>query len=547
VNFTPFQYTQTPGVVPPGSITNAELADMVAHTVKARATNSTGSPEDVPIDATLVFPSNTSLGRAALTGDVTAAQGSNATTIAANAVTDAKFRQSAANSVVGRASNTVGNVADIVAGTNDRLLAQTGGALSFVQATNGMIPTNTVGLDKLANAGAQYDIVGRKTAAGGAWEDCTRTQLLLAGTDLANTFSVGGQVINGGVLTALKVTQTTSGLTNTDAALVLESTDAGASGPTLVSYHNGASPAANDVYARWRHYFNNSTPAAVQGSAIQARVNDVTAGSEDTQIEFNTFIAGALNTQLIVGNGTRARGLTDPGDQNANFLNYFVNGVNINAIYAGLAGAAFTGAVTVTSGAARSVKASQSTAGLTPTDAVLVLESTDTGGTGPHLVMYHNKAAGAANDVIRFRPYFNNASGTLVNTGGFAFALAVATAGAEDSTMAFATIRAGTLATRMQLHSGLFMNGATGGDQGANTINASGYYVNGNIVADASGLLRGPGFTVGTLPAAGGVTGGRTRVSDSNAAITAGIGAVVAAGGANVVPVFSDGTNWRIA
>lgn len=38
----------------------------------------------------------------------------------------------------------------------------------------------------------------------------------------------------------------------------------------------------------------------------------------------------------------------------------------------------------------------------------------------------------------------------------------------------------------------------------------------------------------------------RSAVSDSNQALTAGIGAVVAGGGANVVPVFCDGTNWRI-
>lgn len=53
--------------------------------------------------------------------------------------------------------------------------------------------------------------------------------------------------------------------------------------------------------------------------------------------------------------------------------------------------------------------------------------------------------------------------------------------------------------------------------------------------------------TVGTLPAAAaGNLGGRSVVTDSNAALTAGIGAVVAGGGANVVPVFSDGAAWRI-
>jgi len=52
--------------------------------------------------------------------------------------------------------------------------------------------------------------------------------------------------------------------------------------------------------------------------------------------------------------------------------------------------------------------------------------------------------------------------------------------------------------------------------------------------------------TVAQLPPVAGNAGMRATVSDSNAALTAGIGAVVAAGGANIVPVFCDGTNWRI-
>jgi len=52
---------------------------------------------------------------------------------------------------------------------------------------------------------------------------------------------------------------------------------------------------------------------------------------------------------------------------------------------------------------------------------------------------------------------------------------------------------------------------------------------------------------VAGLPAASVSYKGCTAiVTDSNAALTAGIGAIVAAGGANVVPVVCDGTNWRI-
>jgi hypothetical protein len=63
----------------------------------------------------------------------------------------------------------------------------------------------------------------------------------------------------------------------------------------------------------------------------------------------------------------------------------------------------------------------------------------------------------------------------------------------------------------------------------------------------AGDFLRIPAVAVGDLPTCNaGAQGSRHTVNDANAAFTAGIGAVVAAGGANVVPVFCDGTNWRI-
>lgn len=63
----------------------------------------------------------------------------------------------------------------------------------------------------------------------------------------------------------------------------------------------------------------------------------------------------------------------------------------------------------------------------------------------------------------------------------------------------------------------------------------------------AASFLKTTAVAVGALPAAATAgAGARSTVNDANAAFTAGIGAVVAAGGANVVPVFSDGTNWRI-
>lgn len=81
----------------------------------------------------------------------------------------------------------------------------------------------------------------------------------------------------------------------------------------------------------------------------------------------------------------------------------------------------------------------------------------------------------------------------------------------------------------------------TGAIKSAGGIAAAGAMWVGTYVATTS-------TTVGALPACGaGIKGARMFVSDSNAAsYTAGIGAVVAAGGATNVPVVCDGTNWRI-
>src|SRR5688572_25288124 len=78
-----------------------------------------------------------------LTGDVTAGPGTGSQVatianlavstgkIAANAVTDAKLRQSAGLSVIGRAANSAGDVADIAAVTDGHLLRLSGVTIAF--------------------------------------------------------------------------------------------------------------------------------------------------------------------------------------------------------------------------------------------------------------------------------------------------------------------------------------------------------------------------------------------------------------------------------
>jgi hypothetical protein len=59
-------------------------------------------------------------------------------------------------------------------------------------------------------------------------------------------------------------------------------------------------------------------------------------------------------------------------------------------------------------------------------------------------------------------------------------------------------------------------------------------------------IVPGPTTTVAGLPAAA-TSGGATRiVSDSTVAGSGHFGSVVVGGGANIVPVYCDGTNWLI-
>ena len=68
---------------------------------------------------------------------------------------------------------------------------------------------------------------------------------------------------------------------------------------------------------------------------------------------------------------------------------------------------------------------------------------------------------------------------------------------------------------------------------------------NGSVGGVAYARLNG--VAVASLPTASATyLGARGTVNNSNATLTAGIGAVVAGGGSNIVPVFCDGAAWRI-
>ncbi|HKY81893.1 MAG TPA: hypothetical protein VJM09_10545 [Sphingobium sp.] len=90
-----------------------------------------GDTDDVPEGANLYYTD--ARARLALSSGTGIAynSGTGAIAVAANGVTDALLRQSAAFSVIGRSGNTTGNVADITAASDGQVLRRSGSTMGF--------------------------------------------------------------------------------------------------------------------------------------------------------------------------------------------------------------------------------------------------------------------------------------------------------------------------------------------------------------------------------------------------------------------------------
>ncbi len=159
------------------AVTFAKIQNIASGTILARETAGSGDVEQLSPDATLIFNGTGNIGRAALTGDVTAAAGSNALAIANNAVTDAKLRDSAALSVIGRSANSAGDPADIAAANDGEVLRRSGTALGFGTVATAGIANDAVTYAKIQNVSTNNRILGRITAGAGDVEELTAANL----------------------------------------------------------------------------------------------------------------------------------------------------------------------------------------------------------------------------------------------------------------------------------------------------------------------------------------------------------------------------------
>lgn len=188
--------------IPDDSVTFSKIQNINTDRLIGRDTAGVGDPEEIALDSTLEFTGTQAIRRAALTGDVAAAAGSNSTTIQANAVTTgkiadanvtyAKIQNGVGLSVLGRAANSVGVNADIVAGSDGHVLRRNGAALEWNLVNTANIADDAVTFGKIQNINTDR-LLGRDTAAAGDPEEIS------VGNGLEFTGGPGIGIANDGV------------------------------------------------------------------------------------------------------------------------------------------------------------------------------------------------------------------------------------------------------------------------------------------------------------------------------------------------------------
>lgn len=159
--------TGTVWTINTGVVSDAKFRASAGLSVVGRSTTSSGDVADITTSSGsgAVFRES-----AGLLGFGTIATAG----IANDAVTDAKLRNSTALSVIGRAANSSGDPADIVAtAASDAVLRESGSALGFGTIATGGIANDAVTYAKIQNVSTTDRILGRDTAAAGDIEELT--------------------------------------------------------------------------------------------------------------------------------------------------------------------------------------------------------------------------------------------------------------------------------------------------------------------------------------------------------------------------------------
>lgn len=177
-----------------GAVSLAKIQNINTDRLIGRDAAGTGAPEEISLNATLEFTGTGSIQRAALTGDVTAAAGNNATTIANGAVTTAKIADGAVTTIkIADLNVTTGKIADAAVTTVKIADANvTTAKIADLNITTGKIANDAVTYAKIQNVTATNRILGRIAAGAGDVQELTNTDVytILGMTGTPNRFAL---------------------------------------------------------------------------------------------------------------------------------------------------------------------------------------------------------------------------------------------------------------------------------------------------------------------------------------------------------------------
>ena len=138
--------------------------------------NSATANFDIPVNAGMFVQLTPQAGGGGVAdgdkGDITVSSAGTVWTIDNNVISNAKIRQSAAFSVIGRAGSTTGDVADLTAGTDGHVLRRSGSTLGFGEIATAGIANNAVTNAKFRQS-AGLSLVGRLQSSTGNVGDIT--------------------------------------------------------------------------------------------------------------------------------------------------------------------------------------------------------------------------------------------------------------------------------------------------------------------------------------------------------------------------------------
>lgn len=274
----------------------------------------------------------------ALTGDVTTSAGTVATTIASHAVSNAKFRQSAALSVVGNSTNTTADVADIAGTANQALVVNNAGtALSFGalnlasgSAVTGVLPNaNTTA----TSANTASTIVARDASnnfsAGTITASLTghaSLDLALTGGTMSGALNMGTHLINAVVDPVSAQDAATKAYVDNGLSQLnpLTSVYAATIANLTATYSNGVSGigATLTITATGAFTLDGTTPPALSRILVKNQSTGFQNGVYDLTVAGTTGISPIL---------TRSLDYDTPSDINAGNIIPVINGT-VNAL-----------------------------------------------------------------------------------------------------------------------------------------------------------------------------------------------------------------------